>query len=215
MPGADCTRRHPTSRTSGHRVPDLYDHPRFSAPGLLLLPWSLSLHAMPHLSPAHHETSKHDSPNETKIKEKQNKIVSDLNLNLAKSMTHHNQTKELTTWFLKFWIENWPIFWFSVVTGFASQTNFVNLVVSLHYSRTRAKLLSQTMGYGCFCKANKNSATIVQSKERYNHFSIKILYLSKKYNIVLILFQVLHVSFNVIVLVNYGNRSISGTCSSS
>jgi hypothetical protein len=29
---------------------------------------------MPHLPPAHHETSKRDSPNETKIKEKQNEI---------------------------------------------------------------------------------------------------------------------------------------------
>jgi hypothetical protein len=29
---------------------------------------------MPHLPPAHHETSKRDSPNETKIKEKQNKL---------------------------------------------------------------------------------------------------------------------------------------------
>jgi hypothetical protein len=29
---------------------------------------------MPHLTPAHHETSKRDSPNETKVKEKQNKI---------------------------------------------------------------------------------------------------------------------------------------------
>jgi hypothetical protein len=37
--------------------------------------------------PAHHETSKRNSPNETKIK-------------TSKSMTHHNQTKELTTWFL-------------------------------------------------------------------------------------------------------------------
>ncbi len=55
---------------------------------------------MPHLPPAHHETSKHDSPNETKIKEKQNKTIPDSNSNLAKSMTHHNQTKELTTWFL-------------------------------------------------------------------------------------------------------------------
>jgi hypothetical protein len=36
-----------------------------------------------------------------KIKGKQNKIVPDSNSNLAKSMTHHNQTKELTTWFLK------------------------------------------------------------------------------------------------------------------
>jgi hypothetical protein len=54
---------------------------------------------MPHLPPAHHETSKHDSPNETKIKEKQNKTIPDSNSNLAKSMTHHNQTKELTTWF--------------------------------------------------------------------------------------------------------------------
>jgi hypothetical protein len=38
--------------------------------------------------------------NETRIKEKQNEIVPDLNSNPAKSMTHHNQTKELTTWFL-------------------------------------------------------------------------------------------------------------------
>jgi hypothetical protein len=55
---------------------------------------------MPHLPPVHHETRKHDSPNETKIKEKQNETIPDSNSNLAKSMTHHNQTKELTTWFL-------------------------------------------------------------------------------------------------------------------
>jgi hypothetical protein len=54
---------------------------------------------MLHLPPAHHETSKRDSPNETKIKEKQNKTIPDSNSNLAKSMTHRNQTKELTTWF--------------------------------------------------------------------------------------------------------------------
>jgi hypothetical protein len=34
------------------------------------------------------------------IKEKQNETISDLSSNLAKSMTHHNQTKELTTSFL-------------------------------------------------------------------------------------------------------------------
>jgi hypothetical protein len=55
---------------------------------------------MPHLPPAHHETSKHDSPNETKVKEKQNKTIPNSNSNFTKSMTHHNQTKELTTWFL-------------------------------------------------------------------------------------------------------------------
>jgi hypothetical protein len=93
VPGADRTRRHPTSRPPGHRVHDLCDHPRSSAPGLLLLPRSSSLHAMPHLPLAHHETSKCDSPNETKIKEKQNKTILDSNSNLAKSMTHHNQTK--------------------------------------------------------------------------------------------------------------------------
>jgi hypothetical protein len=49
---------------------------------------------MPHLPPAHHE-------NETKIKEKQNKTIPDSNSILAKSMTDHNQTKELTTWFFK------------------------------------------------------------------------------------------------------------------
>jgi hypothetical protein len=55
---------------------------------------------MSHLPPAHHKTSKHDSPNETKVKEKQNKTIPDSNSNLTKSMIHHNQTKKLTTWFL-------------------------------------------------------------------------------------------------------------------
>jgi hypothetical protein len=55
---------------------------------------------MSHLPPAHYETSKRDSPSEPKVKEKQNETIPDLNSNLAKSMTHHNQTKELTTWFL-------------------------------------------------------------------------------------------------------------------
>jgi hypothetical protein len=40
------------------------DHPRSSAPGLLLLPWSLLLPIISHLSPTHHETSKCDSPHE-------------------------------------------------------------------------------------------------------------------------------------------------------
>jgi hypothetical protein len=64
---------------------------------------------MPHLPPAHNETSKYDSPNETKIKEKQKKTISDSNSNLAKSMTHHNQTKELTTWFLTMDQDNKPV----------------------------------------------------------------------------------------------------------
>jgi hypothetical protein len=55
---------------------------------------------MPHLPPTHHETIQYDSPNETKIKEKQKETVPDSNSNIAKSMSHHNQTKELTTWFL-------------------------------------------------------------------------------------------------------------------
>jgi hypothetical protein len=77
--------------------------PSLSAtPGLLLLPRSLSIHALPHLPHAHHETSKCDSPNETKLKEKENKTILDSNSNLAKSMSHHNRTKELTTWLLSF-----------------------------------------------------------------------------------------------------------------
>jgi hypothetical protein len=65
--GADCTQRHQTSWSSGYRVPDLCDHPRSSAPILLLLPCSSSLLAMPHLPSVHHEASKRDSPNEAKI----------------------------------------------------------------------------------------------------------------------------------------------------
>jgi hypothetical protein len=55
---------------------------------------------MPHLPPAHHEISKRDSSNERKVKEKQNKTIPNSNSNLTKSMTHHNQTKKLTAWFL-------------------------------------------------------------------------------------------------------------------
>jgi hypothetical protein len=53
-----------------------------------------------HAAPAHHEISKYDSPNETKVKEKQSETIPDSNSNLTKSMTHHNQTKKLITWFL-------------------------------------------------------------------------------------------------------------------
>jgi hypothetical protein len=62
--GADRTQCRLTSQSFGHRVPDLSDHPRSSAPDLLLLPRSSLLDAMPHLPPAHHETSNRDSPNE-------------------------------------------------------------------------------------------------------------------------------------------------------
>jgi hypothetical protein len=53
-----------------------------------------------HAAPAHHETSKRDSPNKTKVKEKQNETILDSNSNFAKLMTYHNQTKERITWFL-------------------------------------------------------------------------------------------------------------------
>jgi hypothetical protein len=61
---------------------------------------------MLHLPPAHHETSKCDSPNEAKMNEKQKKTILNSNSNLTKSMTHQNQTKELTTWFLRLSLEN-------------------------------------------------------------------------------------------------------------
>jgi hypothetical protein len=35
-----------------------------------------------------------------KDKSKANETISDSSSNIAKSMTHHNQTKEQTTWFL-------------------------------------------------------------------------------------------------------------------
>jgi hypothetical protein len=70
---ANHTLHHPISRSSDHWVPDLCDHPRSSALGLLLLPQSSSLPAMPHLLHAHHEASKRISPHKTKINVKQPK----------------------------------------------------------------------------------------------------------------------------------------------
>jgi hypothetical protein len=69
--GADRTQCHPTSQSPGHQVSDPWDHPRSSVSALLLLSRSSSLYVMSYLPPAHHETSKHDSSNETKIKVKQ------------------------------------------------------------------------------------------------------------------------------------------------
>jgi hypothetical protein len=66
--GVDRTRRHSTSRSTGHRVSDMCDNLRSSTLGLLLLPRSSLLHDMSHLPHAHYETSKRDSPNETKVK---------------------------------------------------------------------------------------------------------------------------------------------------
>jgi hypothetical protein len=63
-------------------------------------PSQTCFHTKLHLSPAHHETSKRDSPNKTKIKQKQNNTILDSNSNIIKSMTHYNQINELTTWFL-------------------------------------------------------------------------------------------------------------------
>jgi hypothetical protein len=68
--GVDRTQRYSTSRSSGHRVSDLCDHPRSFAPSLLFLSRFSSLHIMPHLPAAHHETNKHDSSNEPKVKGK-------------------------------------------------------------------------------------------------------------------------------------------------
>jgi hypothetical protein len=87
--GADRTQCYPTSRSPDHQVLDLYDHLQFSAPGLLLLPRSLSLHVMSHLPPAHHEIRKHDSPTKQRITIKQPKCLDSIS-NYDKSVTHHN-----------------------------------------------------------------------------------------------------------------------------
>jgi hypothetical protein len=55
---------------------------------------------MPHLPPAHHETSKCDSPNETKIKVKLPKcLIFKFKHHQVNDASQSNQ--ELATWFLK------------------------------------------------------------------------------------------------------------------
>jgi hypothetical protein len=94
--GADRTRHHPTSRSSGHRVPNMCDHPRSSTLGLQLLPWSSSLSVMPHLPRAHHEISKRDSPHDTKIK--------------VKTEMSRIQIQTLPSqWFITIKSRNWPL----------------------------------------------------------------------------------------------------------
>jgi hypothetical protein len=52
------------------------------------------------IAPIRKTRSCHDSSNETRIKEKQNKTIPNSNSNITKSMTHHNQIKKLISWFL-------------------------------------------------------------------------------------------------------------------
>jgi hypothetical protein len=78
----------------------MLDHLRSSAPGLLLLPRSLSLPAMSHLSPTHHETSKRDSSH--KINSSRTTEMSRIRIQTSACqwlITY--QIKILTTWFLK------------------------------------------------------------------------------------------------------------------
>jgi hypothetical protein len=57
-------------------------------------------HAAPTTYTPRDKQTRFSKRNKDKRKIKQNKTIPDLNLNIAKSMTHHNQTNELTTWFL-------------------------------------------------------------------------------------------------------------------
>jgi hypothetical protein len=56
-------------------------------------------HAAPTTCTPRDKQTQFSKRNKDKSKTKQ--TIPDSNSNLAKSMIHHNQTKELTTWFLK------------------------------------------------------------------------------------------------------------------
>jgi hypothetical protein len=109
--GTDCTRCHPTSRSSGHQVPEL----------CLTIPSPLHQVTYSCLDPrrylpcltCHLHTTRQANTilHMNQDKDKNHWNVPDLNSNLGMSMTHHNQTKELTTWFLTVSIWFWPSNW--------------------------------------------------------------------------------------------------------
>jgi hypothetical protein len=74
------------------------DHPWSSTPSLLLLPRSSSMSAMRHLSPTHHETSKHISPHETDSRVEPPKFPG-LKFK-PRQVNYTSQIKLRTTWFL-------------------------------------------------------------------------------------------------------------------
>jgi hypothetical protein len=91
-----------------HSVTRPPDHPTTEYPTCVTITGPLyqvsyschDLHCCPPCHTWHHETSKCYSSNETMDKGKTVKTAPDSNSSLAKSMTHHNQTKKLSTWFL-------------------------------------------------------------------------------------------------------------------
>jgi hypothetical protein len=74
------------------------DHPRSSAPSLLLLSRLSSLSTMLHLSPTHHKTSKHISPHETCSRVEPWKF-SGFKFK-PRQVNYSSQIKPRTTWFL-------------------------------------------------------------------------------------------------------------------
>jgi hypothetical protein len=118
---------------------------------------------MPHLPPAYHETSKYDSPNKTKIKEKQNKTVSDSNSNLTKAMPHHNQTKELTTWFLTFDLTNAP----------AYVMNLMNKVFMEELDRFAIVFIDDILVYSRSAEEHGQHLKVVLEKLRVHQLYVK------------------------------------------
>jgi hypothetical protein len=84
------------------------DHSRSSTPNQLLLHRSLLLPTMPHLSPTHHETSKHISPHETDSMIEPPKFPGFKFK--PRQVNYSSQIKPRTTWFLRFSILNLAIY---------------------------------------------------------------------------------------------------------
>jgi hypothetical protein len=70
---------------------------RSSTPTTILV---AARHAPPATCTPRDKQTRFSKWNKDKRKTKQNKTIPDSKSNIAKSMTHHNQAKELTTWFL-------------------------------------------------------------------------------------------------------------------
>jgi hypothetical protein len=83
------------------------DHHQSFTPNLLLIPRSSSLPTMPHMSPTHHETTKHVSPHKTDSRIEPPKFFG-FKFKQGKLITITNQTNVLTTWFLNFYCEHLP-----------------------------------------------------------------------------------------------------------
>jgi hypothetical protein len=114
------------------------NHPQSSIPSLQLLPRSMTLSAMPHLSPTHHETRKCVSPHKIDSRVEPSKFPGFKFQ--QRQVNYSSQIKPRTTWFLI--KETWKL---GIRLFFSLPSRFLGMVAPLHLANLDPLVLGDSL----------------------------------------------------------------------